>query len=390
MTEPFMTDDGPRQAQQPATQPQSSTVGHGDRSFFWPVILIGIGVVVLLMNANVIEPANLWGLLQLWPVLLILAGLDILFGRRLPVVGALMGLAVIAAVVVALVNGPAWGLPRGFSPTTFLGLPGIHTRSAVVMEAQRSEPIGDAKSGRVKLGLYHGENTVSALPQSSDLLIDADVHYVGEVKWQASGDGTKHVELGITPGLGGNISGNLGRLPWDIRLTRRLPLELELRGGLGPVEADLSDLQLKALDVRVSAGSMKVTLPDREDSYRVLANGGLGSLKLQVPSNADIDLDMSVGAGSLDLDIEEGANVSAHISGGLGSATVDVPDDAELQVKITDAGLGSIHLPQGMRKVAEGSDRQGKAGTWETRGFAQAKRRIILVVETGAGSLSVR
>ncbi len=49
---------------------------------FWPIILIGAGVIFLLANLGII-PSNPWPLIwNLWPVILIVIGLDILLGRR--------------------------------------------------------------------------------------------------------------------------------------------------------------------------------------------------------------------------------------------------------------------------------------------------------------------
>ena len=55
------------------------------RSLFWPMVLIGVGVVWLLGNIGVIRPASLGVLVSFWPLILIFIGLDILFGRRSPV-----------------------------------------------------------------------------------------------------------------------------------------------------------------------------------------------------------------------------------------------------------------------------------------------------------------
>ncbi|MHB1357544.1 MAG: LiaI-LiaF-like domain-containing protein, partial [Anaerolineae bacterium] len=67
----------------------------GYRSFFWPVVLIGIGVIWLLVNLNVLTTASIAVLVRFWPVVLILIGLDIIFARRYAVIGALLGLVTI-------------------------------------------------------------------------------------------------------------------------------------------------------------------------------------------------------------------------------------------------------------------------------------------------------
>jgi len=51
---------------------------------FWPLVLIGVGLMFLLGNYGLIQPVSFLSLLALWPVLLILLGLDIAFARRWP------------------------------------------------------------------------------------------------------------------------------------------------------------------------------------------------------------------------------------------------------------------------------------------------------------------
>lgn len=85
-------------------------------SFFWPIIIIGAGVVWLLNNLNIIPSENLWILLRLWPALLIVAGLNVVFARRLPLLGALFGLLVMASVVYILLKGNVLNLERGAGP----------------------------------------------------------------------------------------------------------------------------------------------------------------------------------------------------------------------------------------------------------------------------------
>jgi len=86
------------------------------RSFFWPVLMLGAGVVWLLINMNIISTENLRILYDLWPILIILAGLDVLFARRLAFIGALLALLLIAGVVYILIYG---------SPFVFLSASGL-------------------------------------------------------------------------------------------------------------------------------------------------------------------------------------------------------------------------------------------------------------------------
>jgi uncharacterized membrane protein len=51
------------------------------RSFFWPVVLILAGILALLVNAGIISTDRLSLLEDLWPVILIVIGLELLARR---------------------------------------------------------------------------------------------------------------------------------------------------------------------------------------------------------------------------------------------------------------------------------------------------------------------
>jgi cell wall-active antibiotic response 4TMS protein YvqF len=67
--------------------------------FFWPLVIIVVGVLLLLQNLGLLPP-GLWPLLlQLWPVGLILVGLDLLIGWRSP--AAARWAVILTALVMA-------------------------------------------------------------------------------------------------------------------------------------------------------------------------------------------------------------------------------------------------------------------------------------------------
>jgi hypothetical protein len=77
-----------------------------------PVLLIGFGTLVLLMNLGRI-PVSLWGALsQLWPLALVVLGLDLLIPRR----SVLASIAVAVLLLVVLFAGAGLALPALSTP----------------------------------------------------------------------------------------------------------------------------------------------------------------------------------------------------------------------------------------------------------------------------------
>ncbi|MHB1293885.1 MAG: LiaF transmembrane domain-containing protein [Anaerolineae bacterium] len=79
------------------------------RSLFWPIVLIGVGVVWLLANLGALAVTHAT-LAHLWPIGLIALGLDALTERRAPAWGAAVGLVTVVAVLALLLAGPTLGL----------------------------------------------------------------------------------------------------------------------------------------------------------------------------------------------------------------------------------------------------------------------------------------
>ena len=66
---------------------------------FFPIVLIGAGVLLLMANLGMVELNRFILLIPFWPVLLIVAGVQIFFARSGiigTVVSAVLGLAVVA------------------------------------------------------------------------------------------------------------------------------------------------------------------------------------------------------------------------------------------------------------------------------------------------------
>ncbi|HEY43923.1 MAG TPA: hypothetical protein G4O11_08075 [Anaerolineae bacterium] len=308
--------------------------GYQYRSLFWPILLIGVGVVWLLGNLGYISTPSLRMLLRLWPLILIVIGLDIIFGRRSPVIGGLIGLGAVALIIALLFLAPNLGLETGGELKTLTF----------------SEPLGSATSARITLDLERYPTTVEAL-SASDLLIEAELDTLTDVRFSARGAGEKTVSIEPVTGSGFDFDwfdlvGADAR--WEIGLSPDVPIDLAIDVGSGSATLDLMYLEITELEI----------------------NGGSGSTDLFLP--------------------ESSSQYTANIDGGSGSINIDVPGDVGVRVVIRDRGSGSVSVPSSYRLVDDMGDNDGDTGIWETDGYSSAAHRVEITFEPGSGSFNLR
>lgn len=326
------------------------------RSIFWPVLLIGFGLIWLLVNIGLLSGwswVNLW---RLWPLFLIAIGLDILIARRSAIIGALVALATLALVVVLILAG---------------GFLGYRSDRGRVITEQFSEPIGQAESAEVELDLSVGPTTVYAL-EDKDMLLDAEITHIGEIVFSVSGSVEKKVQLDeeqVNFDAGWFDFFNQDNLEWNIGITPFIPVSLEIIGGVGDAELDLGSLVLDDLLVDVGVGDLRLSLPESEGIYKVRLDGGVGET---------------------DVDVARDANVTLTITGSVGDVIVNVPSNAEVRVDAS-VGVGDIRLPSNFVKLSGSEDNVlGESGVWETSGYEEADLRITINFDGGVGDFIIR
>jgi hypothetical protein len=225
-----------------------------------------------------------------------------------------------------------------------------------------------ATSADVDLDLSVGRTTVQAL-QDSDSLIEADVAYMGEMRFEVSGDKEKKVRLGQKWSGNKAVGDALGKfvnreeLHWEINLTPHIPLNLEINGGVGQNRLDLGGLNLSKLKLNSGVGETYLVLPATGSSYKTKVKSGVGVLRTV---------------------ITEGAVVNLDIDGGVGSVEVQVPASAAVRVTVS-SGLGGVSFPSHFRRVKGSSDFISQNGVWETEGFALASQQIRIEYRGGVG-----
>ena len=235
----------------------------------------------------------------------------------------------------------------------------------------------NAESARVKVDFAAGKNFLNALEAGSDNLVEAHLKHVGEIEFSEEGDTTKTVRIKqkgrikdiatpIKQGL--RLVANSDAIEWQVHLSPDVPLSLEVNGGVGPTRVDMTGLNVRNLKFDAGVGQFTLTLPEQDGEIDLDINTGVGETKIYLPENTNANLDIDAGVGSVD---------------------VTIPPNAAVQVRASN-GLGSVQVPQSLRRISKKGDFIEQGGVWQSEGFDLAERRIVIRYDGGVGAFHVR
>ncbi len=374
------------------------------RSLFWPVVLVGVGVVWLLGNIGLLPATGYVALIRFWPLLLIAVGIDVIFARRSPVLGGLIGAAVVAAALGLVIVGPSLGLDddaRLFGMPLSAGAGGLH-------ETHLSTGVDGVDSADVSLELGWEPVSVYALSSGSDQLLEADMVHSGEMALDRSGSNVslyRRAEVGLLV----EPQRFLSDAKWDIGLNPDVPMSLYVSARSGSADLNLSDLTLTGLEVDGGSGSIDLYLPQTQGEFDadldihsgsfdmvipeqsaadLYVSGGSGSFDLEIGSGSSITLYANMASGSSDIVIGQSSDVTLELDTGSGSVNVDVPSDVGLRIEAWDDGSGSLDVPNGLVLVESYDDED--TGIWESEGFGHADNRVVITIDSaGSGSINI-
>ena len=269
------------------------------RSVFGPLVLIGIGA--LFLYANIRPEFDPWPFLsRYWPLLLILAGiakmLDYFWERSKSADGGGRGWISGAEMVIILA-------------VVVLGTTLMLSRRAVsgIAHPQHEDLTLDRQGAKlvrahiqIPTGEVHIEGGASKLLEATLEYDEREgkpfVSYFVQPKPDAVGDLTinqperRHVRLGFQ-----RRENN-----WQLRFQNDVPLELKIDMGAGKSDLRLSGLSLRKLDVEGGVGNVDADLTgDWKNDLDATIKGGVGNVKIRLPKDVGVRVHASGGIGNV-------------------------------------------------------------------------------------------
>ncbi len=304
------------------------------RSFFWPIMLISLGILLLLSNLGIVAWST-WNLLwRFWPLILVAVGIDVLFGQR-SAFGAIIS-AFLVLMLIAVVAGAVFFADQ---------LPFLNRFSAesTWQTSQVQHDLDDSESANVFIDWTSPPGSLYAL-SDSESLIEGDLTYQGELIFDVDYRGDiadVNLDTRMVNSWGISFQGS-PRAKWEIGLTPEIPLDLSLDTGSGSCDFDLSELIIDDLYLDSGSGSIRIALPE-DQSFHFELDSGSGSLNIDLPEDTGVRVVIDSGSGSFnpgnDFDLVSGEKR------GDGVWESENYDSAKYTIEIEiDQGSGSINF----------------------------------------------
>lgn len=305
-----------------------------DRSIFFPLLIIFIGVILLLSNLNLI-PGNGWNLIvRFWPIIFVFGGIDDLLNQKWT--GAIINFGVGSILILAnfgffsmstwqiIVNfwpilivaigleiifrgrsvfGSLIGV--GFSILLVLGLFWFALQGPLTKDAI-SHPInyevGNANQAELEIRPIVGKLTIDS-GDFSNQLIEGEILASNneEIKTESELIGqTQKISISTS----GNVylpSNNMNNgFPWDLLLNSNVPFNIKIEQIIGIQKLILTKIDIQNLNSKLVIGTIEVNLPEN-DEFSADLECIIGEMVIIVPEGIPLTIHLDSGMTGVSL-----------------------------------------------------------------------------------------
>jgi hypothetical protein len=258
----------------------------------WGVLLVSIGVILLLNTSGRLS----WGvwieLLRLWPVLLISAGIRLIFAGTRAHALCLMGPALVAVTAGWVASrydegSESWRFPDHVETITLECAPGgVPPRLAVRFAGGRLILTGEATQSAGGAGTHAAESGAagSGDASASDPGISGSLHYSGgSPSWTCDGGEAGLKSRGRFRDFNIVLPFTDEGTRWDAKLRSARPLGLRLDLAAASADIDLRSLILDRADIDSAASKVVLRLGSPRGRVPIRIQGALSRVRVVAP-----------------------------------------------------------------------------------------------------------
>ncbi len=276
----------------------------------WPLLLLGLGVLFQLGNLGYLPVRALPLLSRIWPIVLVAIGIDIAFGRNRGGWHMLLRTG-IGLLVVAAIFWLAIAYPTGTSGR----------------EVDITQSADGAQSSRVEISLVSGQMKLSGGARGGQLLtgkafIPGSASLKPDYSKTSNGEGQLTLKMqGDSAAWGGNIWAH----EYDLKMAADLPIDLQTELVAGDLELDLNGTAVTRMESQMAVGNQSISIPCN-DGLSVVVEQAVGYIGLNIPEGCavNIQLDNALVNTSIPAGYQRNGDQISYDPPGISGAAVEI------------------------------------------------------------------
>jgi len=252
------------------------------RSFFWPALIILVGILALLVNTGQISVDRLGELVNLWPLILVVIGLELIVRRM---VHGVAGDAAAALIIVLAVVGAAVYVTAAPNPSQ------THSMDS-------SADLGSIDQGSLEIDVGAATVSITADPSVASDLYRAHIDYSGRqpaIELDRS-RGTLRISQSNSNGF---IFGNRR---FALRLVLNPSIPWTIREDSGAATDTIDVPRARSIAINTGASRDDITLGPPSADVPVTINGGALTVNVHRPEGVAMSVEVSGGSVTLTVD----------------------------------------------------------------------------------------
>jgi len=256
------------------------------RHVFWAFILIAIGVLFILNNFGIFDFGwrALW---SLWPLILIFWGISILPIRDwIKITGLVLVLAFTVTFFNRLTRHAPWFVFHDHGGDFWDGnwSDGDSDTTTYNYKDQNLTVPFDSLSRKGVLRLIASAGNFNLRGVTSDFLDFSKKGDIGNYSLTtADNNGIKTIDLTMEKS---RIRHSIKENNVDIKLTDKLPWDLDFDIGAAEITLDLKEYRIDTVNVDAGASSITFMIGEKNPLTRMIFNAGAASISVEIPKNS--------------------------------------------------------------------------------------------------------
>ena len=174
---------------------------------------------------------------------------------------------------------------------------------------------------------------------------------------------------------------------WDVKVTDKLPLEVEVKADASDIRLDMSRMQVNSIDAELNASSARMYFDEQNkaptDKFRL--NADASSADIYGAGNLGFDvMDIDADASKLNIDLT-GFNQKdgeVRIDANASSVKLRLPEDADIRIVIDNYEISSININND--RILRSSEKE-----YISKNYGNAVRSLEIYADLNITTLTV-